>query len=130
MLLFRLFGYAILAWMLVTTLGYAQARSSAEKTDDTDCKIEDWRWTYHERVEAVRVEAAVTCSAGHVIIRAYTDKEGEAVYLGNMEAFIDGYAFTAIMRPIQEMELTRFRGYLILLGGGIHHATNTSRISA
>ena len=28
------------------------------------------------------------------------------------------------------LELTRFRGYLILLGGGIHHATNTSRISA
>ena len=25
------------------------------------------------------------------------------------------------------VELTRFRGYLILLGGGIHHATNTSR---
>ena len=102
MLLFRLFGYAILAWMLVTTLVYAQARSSAEKTDDTDCKIEDWRWTYHERVETVRVEAAVTCGAGHVIIRAYTDKEGEAVYLGNMEAFIDGYAFTAIMMPILE----------------------------
>lgn len=28
------------------------------------------------------------------------------------------------------LELTRFRGYLILLGGGIHHATNTSRIPA
>ena len=28
------------------------------------------------------------------------------------------------------VELTRFRGYLILLGGGIHHATNTSRIPA
>ena len=29
-----------------------------------------------------------------------------------------------------DMELTRFRGYLILWGGGIHHATNTSRIPA
>ncbi len=28
------------------------------------------------------------------------------------------------------LELTRFRGYLILLGGGIHDATNTSRIPA
>ena len=30
----------------------------------------------------------------------------------------------------ERVELTRFRGYLILLGGGIHHATNTSRLPA
>ncbi len=34
-------------------------------------------------------------------------------------------------RTVKErVELTRFRGYLILLGGGIHDATNTSRIPA
>ena len=30
----------------------------------------------------------------------------------------------------QDLELTRFRGYLILWGGGIHDATHTSRIPA
>ena len=39
----------------------------------------------------------------------------------------NGLAITAVTGIV---ELTRFRGYLILWGGGIHDATHTSRIPA
>ena len=102
MLLFRLVGFAALVSLLIIAPDQAPAQSSIEKTDQTDCKIEDWRWTYNEAMELLRVEGAVTCNTGHVIIRAYANKGEEAVYLGNMDSYIDGYAFTAHMRPVEE----------------------------
>ena len=99
---FRLAAFVALASLLIITPGQAPAQSAIEKTDQTDCKIEDWRWTYNEAMELLRVEGAVTCNTGHVIIRAYADKGEEAVYLGNMDSYIDGYAFTAHMRPVEE----------------------------
>ena len=102
MFLFRLALYAVLASALVISPSQVPAQSGIEKTDQTECKIEDWKWTYNETVEALRIEGAVTCSTGHVIIRAYAKKGEEAVYLGNMDSYIDGYAFTALMRPVEE----------------------------
>ena len=99
---FRLAAFVALASLLIITPGQAPAQSAIEKTDQTDCKIEDWKWTYRDASQSLRVEGAVTCSTGHVIIRAYTEKEGETVYLGNMDGYIDGYAFTAITRPVEE----------------------------
>ena len=113
MLLFRLVGFVALASLLVIAPSQAPAQSGIEKTDQTDCKIEDWKWTYNETVEALRIEGAVTCSTGHVIIRAYTEKEEGAVYLGNMDSYIDGYAFTAIMRPVEEKPQTLSIKYTI-----------------
>ena len=101
-LLFRLVGFAALVSLLIIAPGQAPAQSSIEKTDQTDCKIEDWRWTYNEIMGSLRVEGAVTCNTGRVIIRAYTEKEEEVVYLGNMDSLIDGYAFTAIMMAVEE----------------------------
>ena len=97
-----MFVAVALASLLVIAPSQAPAQSGIEKTDQTDCKIEDWKWTYNETVEALRIEGAVTCSTGHVIIRAYTEKGEEAVYLGNMDSYINGYAFTAHMRPVEE----------------------------
>ena len=98
----RLVGFVALASLLMITPSEVQAQSSAEKTDDTNCMIEDWRWTYSEGMGALRVEGAVTCKSGNVIMRAYTEKEGESVYVGNLDGLIEGYAFTAIMWNLGE----------------------------
>ena len=108
-----MFVAVALALLLVITPGQASAQSGIEKTDQTDCKIEDWKWTYNETVEALRIEGAVTCSTGHVIIRAYTEKGEETVYLGNMDSYIDGYAFTTHMRPVEEKPESLFIKYTI-----------------
>ena len=52
------------------------------------------------------------------------------VISGSYTLFTGGTHYYWHQVGIQGLELTRFRGYLILLGGGIHHATNTSRIPA
>ena len=102
MLPFRLVGFVALASLLVIAPSQAPAQSSIEKTDQTDCKIEDWRWAYSDVVKALTVEGATTCNTGHAIIRVYTEKDEGAVYLGNANGFIDGYAFTAIVTDVEE----------------------------
>lgn len=102
MLPFRLIGFVALAYFLAITPGQAPAQSAAEKTDQTACKIEDWRWTYSDMLKALTVEGAVTCNAGHLIMRVYAEKEEKAVYLGNANSFINGYAFTAVVTDVED----------------------------
>ena len=61
-----------------------------------------------------------------------TAKQTTGQHQGRCLVHAEPYLSMNFTRPITELkvELTRFRGYLILLGGGIHHATNTSRIPA
>ena len=113
MLLFRLVGFVALASLLIIAPGHAVAQSAAEKTDQTECKIEDWKWTYNEAMELLRLEGAVTCNTGHIIMRAYAGKGEDAVYLGNMDTYIDGYAFTTHMRPVEEKPETLSIKYTI-----------------
>ena len=101
-MLFRFVGFVALASLLAISLGQAVARSAAEKTDQTDCRIEDWRWAYSNVMEALTVEGAVTCSDGHFIMRAYTEKEDGVVYLGNARSRVAGYAFTAIVTDVKD----------------------------
>ena len=102
-----------LASLLAITPSQAPAQSGIEKTDQTSCEIEDWRWAYSAVVKALTVEGATTCNAGHAIIRVYTEKEEGAVYLGNANGFIDGYAFTAIVTNVEEKPETLSIKYTI-----------------
>ena len=101
-MLFRLVGFVALASLLIISPSHVPAQSAAEKTDQTDCRIEDWRWAYSDVVKALTVEGAVTCNAGHLIMRVYTQKEEASVYLGNANSFIAGYAFTAIVTDVED----------------------------
>ena len=94
--------FAVLVSLFLMTPSQAPAQSAIEKTDQTDCKIEDWKWTYREAMKLLRVEGAVTCNTGHIIMRVYTEKDEKAVYLGNATSFIAGYAFTAIVTDVEE----------------------------
>ena len=102
MFLFRFGSFVALVSLLIIAPGQAPAQSAIEKTDQTGCEIEDWKWTYKEAMKLLRVEGAVTCNTGHIIMRAYAGKGEDAVYLGNMDTYIDGYAFTTHMRPVEE----------------------------
>ena len=102
MFLFRLAAFVALASLLVITPSQVPAQSGIEKTDQTECRIEDWRWTYTDVMKALTVEGAATCNSGRVIMRVYIEKEEGAVYLGNADSFIDGYAFTAIVTDVED----------------------------
>ena len=86
--------------LLVLGLSQVGADSHMEKTDQTQCKIEDIRWTYRDSAERLRLEGTATCSSGYIVIRAYAKKQAETVYLGNMETFIRGYAFSSSIRNV------------------------------
>ena len=113
MFLFRFGSFVALVSLLAIAPSQAPAQSSIEKTDQTDCKIEDWRWAYSDVVKALTVEGATTCNTGHAIIRVYTEKEEGAVYLGNANGFIDGYAFTAIVTDVEDKPETLSIKYTI-----------------
>ena len=99
--------------LLVLGLSQAVADSHMEKTDETQCKIEDIRWTYRDSAERLRLEGTATCSSGYIVIRAYAKKQAETVYVGNMETFIRGYAFSSSIRNVPEMPDTLTIKYTI-----------------
>lgn len=88
--------------LLALGLSQAAADPRLEKTDQTPCRIEDWRWSHSAVVKALTIEGAASCTSGHVIMRVYSRTDEGDVYLGNANAFIDGYAFTAIVTSVEE----------------------------
>ena len=106
---------SLLVALVLLVVGACQvgADSHTEKTDQTQCKIEDIRWVYRERTERLRVEGTATCSSGYIIIRAYEKKGEESVYVGNMETFIRGYTFSSPIRNVPNMPDTLTIRYTI-----------------
>ena len=100
--MFRFAVFIVLVSLLVIAPSQVPAQSGAEKTDQTECKIEDWRWSYNEATEWLHVEGAVSCNTGRVVIRAYTEEGDEVVYLGNADSLVDGYTFTAIVTSVDD----------------------------
>ena len=92
-----LFAFVILAVLVIQS----HAQSGIEKTDDTDCRIEDWRWAYNDIMKMITIEGTTSCPAGRIIIRSYTGADGSTEYLGNADGYVDGHAFTALVTSVE-----------------------------
>ena len=98
-----------------------------------------WLAAHHFKTEPGKALAADAATLRQLLVRfgewnAAGDAKLDALekLLVNEHPDRKVLVFTQFADTVQyvEVELTRFRGYLILLGGGIHHATNTPRIPA
>ena len=78
-----------------------------------ECELEDWRYWHSDVMSSLAVEGSVTCESGKIVLRLYGGTEENKTFLGVADAYIDGYAFTALASDIETPPDNLFLKYSI-----------------
>lgn len=72
------------------------------------CEIEDWKSTYSHSMKTLEIQGVATCRGGLFVLRLYEGEGQDRKFYGVENAFIEGYAFRAILFQVEEPENLTF----------------------